>query len=189
MVLLIGAGLMLRSLLELQSVNPGFDSQRVLTMTLDLNWSRYTSNDLILGFHDRLNARLTGQPGVVSTASTLTFPLDGHRRFHRAGGRLEHPEDGVADLLDHAALEAAHQRVHDLAQALEHGSVLLVALGARPLGVAGEIREHHGDGVGLHDPSRSRRPSRAHAADGTTLRRTRGKTTFPPRIDSPRARG
>ena len=82
MVLLIGSGLMLRSLLELQSVNPGFDSQRVLTMTMDLNWSRYTSNDLILGFHDRLNARLTGQPGVVSTASTLTFPLDGHRRFN-----------------------------------------------------------------------------------------------------------
>jgi predicted permease len=82
MVLLIGAGLMLRSLLELQSVNPGFDSQRVLTMTMDLNWSRYTSNDLILGFHDRLNARLSGQPGVVSTASTLTFPLDGHRRFN-----------------------------------------------------------------------------------------------------------
>ena len=82
MVLLIGSGLMLRSLLELQSVNPGFDSQRVLTMTMDLNWSRYTSNDLILGFHDRLNARLTGQPGVLSTASTLTFPLDGHRRFN-----------------------------------------------------------------------------------------------------------
>jgi putative ABC transport system permease protein len=82
MVLLIGSGLMLRSLLELQSVNPGFDSQRVLTMTMDLNWSRYTSNDLILGFHDRLNARLTAQPGVVSTASTLTFPLDGHRRFN-----------------------------------------------------------------------------------------------------------
>ena len=74
MVLLIGAGLMLRSLLELQSVNPGFDSQRVLTMTMDLNWSRYTSNDLILGFHDRLNARLAGQPGVVSTASHAHLP-------------------------------------------------------------------------------------------------------------------
>jgi putative ABC transport system permease protein len=82
MVLLVGGGLMLRSLLELQAVNPGFDSQRVLTMTLDLNWSRYTDDDLIRGFHDRLHARLTGQPGVVSTASTLTFPLDGHRRFN-----------------------------------------------------------------------------------------------------------
>ena len=82
MVLLVGAGLMLRSLLELQSVKPGYDTQRVLTMTLDLNWSRYTSDDLIRGFHDRLHSRLEGQPGVVASASTLTFPLDGHRRFN-----------------------------------------------------------------------------------------------------------
>jgi predicted permease len=82
MVLLVGAGLMLRSLLALQALDPGFDAQRVLTMTLDLNWSRYTSNDLILGFHDRLHARLAGQPGVIATASSLTFPLDGHRRIN-----------------------------------------------------------------------------------------------------------
>ena len=82
MVLLVGAGLMLRSLLALQAVDPGFDSQRVLTMTLDLNWSRYTTNELVLGFHDRLHARLAGQPGVIATASSLTFPLDGHRRIN-----------------------------------------------------------------------------------------------------------
>ena len=84
MVLLVGSGLMLRSLLALQAVDPGFDTQRVLTMTLDLNWSRYTSNDLVLGFHDRLHARLADQPGVISTASSLTFPLDGHRRMNVA---------------------------------------------------------------------------------------------------------
>jgi putative ABC transport system permease protein len=84
MVLLVGAGLMLRSLLALQAVDPGFEAQRVLTMTLDLNWSRYTSNELILGFHDRLHARLAGQPGVVSAASSMTFPLDGHRRINLA---------------------------------------------------------------------------------------------------------
>jgi len=82
MVLLVGAGLMLRSLLALQAVDPGFDTQRVLTMTLDLNWSRYTTSELILGFHDRLHARLAGQPGVIATASSLTFPLDGHRRIN-----------------------------------------------------------------------------------------------------------
>ncbi len=82
MVLLVGAGLMLRSLLALQAVDPGFDTQRVLTMTLDLNWSRYTTNELVLGFHDRLHARLAGQPGVIATASSLTFPLDGHRRIN-----------------------------------------------------------------------------------------------------------
>ena len=51
-------------------------------MTLDLNWSRYTTNELVRGFHDRLHARLAGQPGVIATASSLTFPLDGHRRIN-----------------------------------------------------------------------------------------------------------
>ncbi len=82
MVLMVGAGLMLRSLLALQALDPGFDTQRILTMTLDLNWSRYTTNELILGFHDRLHSRLAGQPGVLATASSLTFPLDGHRRMN-----------------------------------------------------------------------------------------------------------
>jgi predicted permease len=80
-VLLIGAGLMVRSLLALQRVDPGFESERVLTMTLDLNWSRYTTSDLIRGFHERLHARLTGQPGIVAAASTMVFPLEGNRRM------------------------------------------------------------------------------------------------------------
>ncbi|HEX2220019.1 MAG TPA: ABC transporter permease [Gemmatimonadales bacterium] len=82
MVLLVGAGLLLRSLLALQALNPGFDTERVLTMTLDLDWSRYTTDDLVRGFHDRLHARLAAQAGVVATASSLTFPLDGHRRIN-----------------------------------------------------------------------------------------------------------
>jgi len=79
-VLLIGAGLMVRSLVALQRVDPGFETERVLTMTLDLNWSRYTTSDLIRQFHDRLHGRLAGQPGIAAAASALMFPLDGHRR-------------------------------------------------------------------------------------------------------------
>jgi putative ABC transport system permease protein len=79
-VLLIGAGLMVRSLLALQRVNPGFDTERVLTMTIDLNWSRYTTPDLIRQFHDRLRSRLAGQPGIAASASTMVFPLQGNRR-------------------------------------------------------------------------------------------------------------
>jgi predicted permease len=78
-VLLVGAGLMLRSLIALQHVDPGFNPERVLTMTLDLNWSRYTTPDLIRNFHDRLLTRLESQPGVVSAASTLVFPLGSSR--------------------------------------------------------------------------------------------------------------
>ena len=78
-VLLVGAGLMLRSLIALQRVDPGFNPERVLTMTLDLNWSRYTTPDLIRGFHERLLTRLESKPGVVAAASTLVFPLGSSR--------------------------------------------------------------------------------------------------------------
>ncbi len=77
-MLLVGAGLMLRSLLALQKVNPGFDTENVLTMTLDLNWSKYDTDDLVRNFHETLAARLENTPGVLATASTLTFPLNGH---------------------------------------------------------------------------------------------------------------
>ena len=80
-VLLVGAGLLVRSLRELQRVDPGYNSDNVLTMTLDLNWSRYTTNALVLDFHRRLQARLGDQAGIVSTASSLSFPLSGNRPF------------------------------------------------------------------------------------------------------------
>ena len=42
-MLLIGAGLMIRSFIKLQAVDPGFNSENVLTARLDLNWSKYTN--------------------------------------------------------------------------------------------------------------------------------------------------
>ena len=80
-VLLIGAGLLVRSLRELQRVDPGFVGDHVLTMTLDLNWSKYTTNPLVLDFHRRLQAGLADQAGILSTASSLSFPLGGNRPF------------------------------------------------------------------------------------------------------------
>src|SRR4051812_15318491 len=74
--LLIGAGLMLRSLLNLQSVDAGFDVENVLTARVDLNWTRYRTREQILPFGERLLDRLRAQAGVISAALTGSVPLN-----------------------------------------------------------------------------------------------------------------
>jgi predicted permease len=75
-MLLIGAGLMLRSLWKLQHVAVGFDSERVVTMRLSLNFSKYTNGGERRVFHDRLLPELIGQPGFSSVAIAGTLPLN-----------------------------------------------------------------------------------------------------------------
>jgi predicted permease len=75
-MLLIGAGLMLRSLLKLHQVDPGFRADRVLTAGLDLDWSRYKTEDLRRDFYQKLLPRLRSVPGVTSVAFASTFPLN-----------------------------------------------------------------------------------------------------------------
>jgi putative ABC transport system permease protein len=82
-MLLIGAGLMMRSFMKLQQVDPGFDPENVLTARLDLSWSKYNSGEKTREFADNLLQRLQGQPGVVSVAMGSTFPLNGGTPFNR----------------------------------------------------------------------------------------------------------
>jgi predicted permease len=75
-MLLIGAGLMLRSLWKLAQVNPGFRTERVLTTRLDLNFSKYRPLDPRRAIQKRILDRIAGQPGVTSVAIAGTFPLN-----------------------------------------------------------------------------------------------------------------
>jgi predicted permease len=75
-VLLAGAGLMLRTLWKLSQVDPGFRTERVLTSRLDLNFSRYKSDDEQRAFHASLLERLQAEPGVLSVALAGSFPLN-----------------------------------------------------------------------------------------------------------------
>ncbi len=75
-MLLIGAGLMLRSLWKLSRVDPGFHTERVLTTRLDLNFSKYRGADKTRPFQTLLLERLTDRPSVVSAAIAGTFPLN-----------------------------------------------------------------------------------------------------------------
>jgi putative ABC transport system permease protein len=79
-MLLIGAGLTIRSLFKLQEVDPGFRIDNILTMRIDLNFSKYHGNT-IPDFWERLEERLRAVPGVTTVAGAGTFPLNDQGPF------------------------------------------------------------------------------------------------------------
>jgi predicted permease len=74
-MLLIGAGLMVRSLLELTGVDPGFKTDHVLTMQLDLNFSKYRDVAARSAYLDVVQSRLQAIPGVTRVGATGTIPF------------------------------------------------------------------------------------------------------------------
>jgi predicted permease len=76
LVLLVGAGLMIRSLQRLQAVNPGFDSDRLLTMRFSLPAQKYPRAQVGV-FNQELRERLRALPGVQAAALSSDLPLSG----------------------------------------------------------------------------------------------------------------
>ena len=76
-VLLIGAGLLVRSLWELQRVSTGFDSSRLLTGQISLPQDRYRTREAFDQFWTQYLERVRAIPGVESVAATTLLPLRG----------------------------------------------------------------------------------------------------------------
>ena len=76
-VLLIGAGLLVRSLWQLQRVETGFDPSRLLAAEVALPSVRYTDRAAIQEFWNQFLDRVRAIPGVESAAATTLFPLRG----------------------------------------------------------------------------------------------------------------
>ncbi len=74
LVLLVAAGLLTRSLMELRSVTPGFRSDRVLTLSMSLPLARYAEGEQI-PFYERLYERIRSLPGVLAVGGTNILPL------------------------------------------------------------------------------------------------------------------
>lgn len=74
-LLVLGAGLLVRSILELRRVDPGFDPDGVVAISLNLPGARYPGPPLVIGFYDELLARVRELPGVESAAASSTLPL------------------------------------------------------------------------------------------------------------------
>ncbi|MFZ0639727.1 MAG: ABC transporter permease [Candidatus Acidiferrales bacterium] len=82
LVLLVGAGLLIKGFLRLRSVNPGFNPANVMTMYLDLPATRYGEIPMQTQFRRALLARLNSLPGVEAAMIT-DIPLGGNYVGHR----------------------------------------------------------------------------------------------------------
>jgi putative ABC transport system permease protein len=76
-VLLVGAGLMIKSLLRLQNVNPGFRTDHILTMQMSLPPTKYTQErpEMTAGFFQQLVERVKRLPGVETASVSTALPL------------------------------------------------------------------------------------------------------------------
>lgn len=76
-VLLMGAAVMVRSLLALRTVDAGFDPRNVLTMNVSLPGARYTTPAQRTAFFDSAIERVRALPGVVAAGTIDNLPLEG----------------------------------------------------------------------------------------------------------------
>src|SRR5262249_48290414 len=77
LTLLVGAGLLIRSVVKLQGVNPGFDAHNVLTFRLALPQVKYPSDTAQILFLDQAMQRLNMLPGVRAAGATSVLPFGG----------------------------------------------------------------------------------------------------------------
>jgi predicted permease len=77
-VLLVGAGLLVRSFMRLQALDLGFRAENLLTMSIDVPRSRYSGTQQHVDFYNQLLERAEALPGVISVAGTAEPPLMGY---------------------------------------------------------------------------------------------------------------
>jgi putative ABC transport system permease protein len=77
MVLLAGAGLLIRAFLDLRSVNPGFETRNVLTMDMSLTGARFRKTAVVAALVREGQQRLDSLPGVEVVAASCCLPLNG----------------------------------------------------------------------------------------------------------------
>jgi putative ABC transport system permease protein len=76
-VLVSGAGLLVRSFYQLEQVDSGFQSTNVITMGLPMSSAQYPNGPRIVSYLDQVREKLDGLPGVVTSATTSSLPLEG----------------------------------------------------------------------------------------------------------------
>ncbi|HEY0078083.1 MAG TPA: ABC transporter permease [Pyrinomonadaceae bacterium] len=74
-VLLVGAGLMVRSFVRLENVSPGFEPKNLLTLQYTLSASKYPDDPEVIAYNRQLIERVQALPGVEAVSGTTVLPL------------------------------------------------------------------------------------------------------------------
>jgi putative ABC transport system permease protein len=77
LLLLVGAGLLIRSFYRLQQVNPGFNTRNALAVTVSLPGKKYSKDDQQSAFFSELIGKVSALPGVSSVGATQALPIQG----------------------------------------------------------------------------------------------------------------
>lgn len=77
LILLVGAGLLIRSFVRLQKVPPGFTTEHVMTMQMVANDTRYHDDKVLAGFYRDVESRIAHLPGLVAEGEVSALPLTG----------------------------------------------------------------------------------------------------------------
>ena len=77
LILVVGAGLLIRTFMKLQAVDPGFDSHNVLTMAMSLTGERFQKTAGVAQLLKDGTERLEGLPGVSKAGAACCLPLEG----------------------------------------------------------------------------------------------------------------
>ncbi|MFL6276642.1 MAG: ABC transporter permease [Blastocatellia bacterium] len=78
LILMVGAGLLLRSFVKLQQIDPGFNPEGVLTMKLTLPLARYPKSEPTVAFYKSLIERVAALPGVEGVGASSDLPWSGY---------------------------------------------------------------------------------------------------------------
>ena len=95
-VLLVGAGLLIRTFVHLQTRPPGFDPRHVIVSTVSLDDARYAQHAGIEQLFERSLARIHAIPGVQSAAVSLGLPYE---RILNMGARIVQPSGQPSDFV------------------------------------------------------------------------------------------
>jgi putative ABC transport system permease protein len=109
-VVLVGAGLLVRSMNKLLHINPGFRADHLLSLKIELSRSRYQKDEQVRNFYEQLTSRVQALPGVEHIGVIDRFPLAPSfhiSRFTVEGSQLEPGKEPITQMrrVDHRFFE------------------------------------------------------------------------------------